>query len=84
MEDTCQAVSSIENEVAVETDPNRREAIDRLGPEASGEAISQAIATFMGDEQREIWRRRRETLLHRIRVLENNLDYDLRARGIAA
>lgn len=54
------------------------ELIDRIGPDAAHRLIVEAVERFAAGSRDESWRRRRERLLHVTRVLESNLDYDLR------
>ena len=59
------------------------ELVDRIGPDASRTLILTAVRQFLEADRREVWRRRRERMIHFLNVVEYNLDYDLRARGLA-
>ena len=84
MEETYRSILPNDGLSDAEVDLIRLEAADRLGPDAAREVISQAVVRFLEEERREIWRRRRGWMLHLIRAIELNLDYDLQVRGIAA
>jgi hypothetical protein len=58
------------------------ELADRLGPDQTRSLISAVVRDLLADDQREVWRRRRERFLHFLNVVEYNLDYDLRVRGL--
>ncbi|GIW10523.1 MAG: hypothetical protein K6U89_08750 [Chloroflexi bacterium] len=59
------------------------ELVDRIGPDASRTLILTAVRQFLEADRREVWRRRRERMVHFLNVVEYNLDYDLRTRGLA-
>ena len=61
---------------------SENETNDSLGPEKSKELVDAAVSEMLDDERREVWRRRRDQMMHYISVLERNLDYDLTARNI--
>jgi hypothetical protein len=67
----------------VATEERAQELVDRLGPDATRALVTTAVRQFLADNQREVWRRRRERILHVLTVVEHQLDYDLRARGLA-
>ncbi|MCS6803120.1 MAG: hypothetical protein RMM58_13905 [Chloroflexota bacterium] len=69
-------------QAAVRGEAEPLELADRLGPEATRTLVATIVRQFLADDQREVWRRRRERLLHFLNVVEQNLDYDLRARGL--
>ncbi|MFN8532949.1 MAG: hypothetical protein U0556_05340 [Dehalococcoidia bacterium] len=60
------------------------ELVDRIGPEESRTLLTAAVREFLVEDQREVWRRRRERLIHFLNILDYNLDYDLRVRGLAS
>lgn len=60
------------------------ELADRLTSEEARSRVADAVQMFLLEEQREVWRRRRDRMLHQLGVIEYNLDYDLRVRGIAS
>ncbi|GIW06037.1 MAG: hypothetical protein KatS3mg060_0842 [Dehalococcoidia bacterium] len=77
-------VPDVTKEVPAVTEEERSvELADRLGPDATRTLIAAVVRDMLADEQREVWRRRRERLLQYLNVVEYNLDYDLRARGLA-
>ena len=60
------------------------ELADRLGPDETRTLVTTVVRTLLAEDQREVWRRRRERLLHFLNLIEHNLDYDLRVRGLAS
>lgn len=62
---------------------SENETVDSLGPEKTKELVSATVSEMLDEERREVWRRRRDQMLHYITVLERNLDYDLAVRNIA-
>lgn len=67
----------------VAAEERAQELVDRLGPEATRALVLTAVRQFLADDQREVWRRRRERVIHVLNVVEHHLDYDLRVRGLA-
>lgn len=59
------------------------ETVDLLPEAEVKRRIDEATQTFLVEDQKEVWRRRRASLIHKLGVLEYNLDYDLRTRGIS-
>ncbi|MCS7001627.1 MAG: hypothetical protein NZ518_02145 [Dehalococcoidia bacterium] len=56
------------------------ELADRVTASERAALIAAAIDRFLAGSREEVWRRRRNTLLSQLRVVERNLDYDLRER----
>jgi hypothetical protein len=59
------------------------ELADRIGPEEARVIVRATVNELLADDRREVWRRRREKMIHFLNAVEVNLDYDLRIRGIA-
>lgn len=64
------------------TETQYQEYADFIEPEAVGVLSLVAVSECMADSRKRVWALRRDALLHRIRVVEMNLDYDLATRGI--
>lgn len=59
------------------------ELVDQIGPELAQELI-QATMMCHPELTAPVWAKRRYDFNHYLNVIEMNLDYDLRSRGIAA
>jgi hypothetical protein len=53
------------------------EFVDQVGPEEAKRIVNEAIEQFAAASRAESWARRRERMLRLMRILEQQLDYDL-------
>lgn len=54
------------------------ELVDQIGQKEARRLIAEAVDQFAATSRDEIWRRRRDKVLHLLNVVEHNLDYDLK------